>query len=71
MSSPVSPEAGRRAALRRAYLEACALELRALKPGNVHVHAAGHGMTAADFERSAAASVEPLGLLDQLVGLSR
>jgi triphosphoribosyl-dephospho-CoA synthase len=68
MSSPVSPEAGRRAALRRAYLEACALELRALKPGNVHVHAAGHGMTAADFERSAAASVEPLAATAMSVG---
>ncbi len=30
-------------------------ELRALKPGNVHIHAEGHGMTVADFETSAEA----------------
>ncbi len=35
---------------------ACLVELRALKPGNVHRHAAGHGMTVADFERSAQAA---------------
>jgi triphosphoribosyl-dephospho-CoA synthase len=40
----------------RAYVEACRAELAALKPGNVHVHSAGHGMTAADFEASARAS---------------
>lgn len=40
-----------------AYLAACAAELDALKPGNVHRHAGGHGMTAADFETSARVSV--------------
>ncbi len=34
---------------------ACLGELLALKPGNVHRHADGHGMTAADFEASAEA----------------
>lgn len=34
---------------------ACLTELRALKPGNVHVHGSGHGMTTADFEASAEA----------------
>ena len=29
--------------------DACLMELRALKPGNVHVHAPGHGMTVADL----------------------
>src|SRR5258707_11611761 len=58
MSAPASPE--RAAALREAFLAACAGELRALKPGNVHVHAAGHGMAVADFERSAAVAAEPL-----------
>jgi triphosphoribosyl-dephospho-CoA synthase len=43
-------------ALRAAYLEACELELRAYKPGNVSVHSAGHGMTVEDFRKSAAAS---------------
>lgn len=40
-----------------AYLAACEAELDALKPGNVHRHAAGHGMTAADFTTSARVSV--------------
>jgi triphosphoribosyl-dephospho-CoA synthase len=40
----------------RAYVDACHAELRALKPGNVHVHAEGHGMTVELFERSAEAS---------------
>jgi triphosphoribosyl-dephospho-CoA synthase len=36
-----------------ALRESCLVELEALKPGNVHRHAAGHGMTVADFETSA------------------
>ncbi|WP_237907556.1 triphosphoribosyl-dephospho-CoA synthase [Azospirillum brasilense] len=36
-----------------AYRAACHLELRALKPGNVHIHAEGHGMTVAQFLASA------------------
>jgi triphosphoribosyl-dephospho-CoA synthase len=59
MSSRPSPEA-RAAALGAAYVDACRIELRALKPGNVHVHAAGHGMTVAEFEASALASAGPL-----------
>lgn len=43
-----------------AFREACAAELAALKPGNVHRHAAGHGMTVEDFLRSAAAAAAPL-----------
>lgn len=39
-----------------AFEAACQLELAALKPGNVHVHAAGHGMETDHFLRSAAAS---------------
>lgn len=38
------------------FRAACAAELEALKPGNVHVHAAGHGMTVADFRASAEAA---------------
>lgn len=34
---------------------ACLAELHALKPGNVHIHGDGHGMSVADFEASAAA----------------
>jgi len=51
-----------------AFVAACVEELVALKPGNVHVHAAGHRMTVADFARSAEVSApllcrssEPLG----------
>ncbi|HXE26741.1 MAG TPA: triphosphoribosyl-dephospho-CoA synthase [Roseiarcus sp.] len=39
-----------------AYVEACLAELDALKPGNVHRFAAGHGMQVADFVRSAEVS---------------
>lgn len=39
-----------------AFLSACRAELQALKPGNVHVHAEGHGMTVVQFERSAEAA---------------
>lgn len=43
-----------------AYLQACKMELDAIKPGNVSTFADGHGMTAADFLSSAGASVDPL-----------
>lgn len=39
---------------------ACHLELEALKPGNVHVYAAGHGMTVEQFRRSAEVAACPL-----------
>lgn len=39
-----------------AFLAACHAELNALKPGNVHKFAAGHGMDIAHFERAAAAA---------------
>jgi len=52
---PVTPEQAV-----RAFLGACETELAALKPGNVHVHAAGHGMTVEDFRRSAQVAAEPL-----------
>jgi triphosphoribosyl-dephospho-CoA synthase len=43
-------------AVATAYVAACLAELDALKPGNVHRHADGHGMTVADFEESARVS---------------
>jgi triphosphoribosyl-dephospho-CoA synthase len=49
-----------RAQIRAAYLAACRAELQALKPGNVHVFAEGHGMSVADFEASALASAGAL-----------
>ncbi len=39
-----------------AFISACLTEVRALKPGNVHVFADGHGMRVADFEESARVS---------------
>lgn len=39
-----------------AFLEACALDVAALKPGNVSRESPGHGMTAADFLTSARAA---------------
>lgn len=39
--------------VRAAFERACLLELDALKPGNVHAYAGGHGMTVRDFRRSA------------------
>ena len=42
--------------LLQAYLDACELELQAVKPGNVSIYAPGHGMTVLDFRRSAEAS---------------
>ncbi len=55
-------------ALRRAFLYACRTELEALKPGNVHVHAAGHGMTVRDFHLSAEAAAGPLCVRGATVG---
>ena len=43
------------AAVGEAIRAACVAELSALKPGNVHRYAEGHGMTVADFETSAEA----------------
>lgn len=51
-----------------AYLDACRIELRALKPGNVHVFADGHRMTVADFTTSAEASATALAAPDLGVG---
>lgn len=42
------------------FVAACEAELLALKPGNVHVWADGHGMTVADFRHSAAAAAPAL-----------
>jgi len=66
MSSPASPERALR--LQQAYIEACRLELRALKPGNVHVASEGHGMTVTQFEISALASGAPLAAPGKPVG---
>jgi triphosphoribosyl-dephospho-CoA synthase len=38
------------------FIAACDAEIRALKPGNVHIHAAGHDMEAKQFEHAAKAA---------------
>lgn len=55
-------------ALSASFLAACEGELTALKPGNVHIHAAGHRMTVADFERSAEAAAPFIAMAGWKVG---
>lgn len=54
--------------LAQAYKNACISELQALKPGNVHVFADGHGMTIHDFIKSADASAAVIAQPDCSVG---
>ena len=51
-----------------AYIASCLAELEALKPGNVHHHAAGHGMTVSDFEVSARVSAPAIARAGARVG---
>ncbi|MDZ4841855.1 MAG: triphosphoribosyl-dephospho-CoA synthase [Hyphomicrobium aestuarii] len=51
-----------------AFLAACRAELAALKPGNVHVHSDGHGMTVATFEAAAVAAAPHLAARGASVG---
>jgi triphosphoribosyl-dephospho-CoA synthase len=51
-----------------AFKQACLDELDAPKPGNVHVFAAGHRMTASEFVRSAEAAAAPLAAVGARVG---
>ncbi len=50
------------------FLAACRAELSALKPGNVHVHSAGHGMDVAQFEASADAAAPWIAASGEKVG---
>lgn len=54
--------------LAQAYRNACMVELEALKPGNVHVFADGHGMTIHDFIKSADASAAVIAQENLSVG---
>ncbi len=49
-------------AIAGAFEQACLTELQALKPGNVHVFADGHGMVVEDFVRSAHAAATVIAL---------
>ncbi len=44
-----------------AFIASCRDEIEAPKPGNVHIFAAGHGMSAEDFLRSAEAAAPAIG----------
>ena len=39
--------------LEKKIKESCYLEIKAIKPGNVHKYSAGHGMKPSDFYNSA------------------
>jgi triphosphoribosyl-dephospho-CoA synthase len=56
------------AAVARSFLDACLAELDALKPGNVHRHGGGHGMTVDDFVASAEAAAPLIGRKGLAVG---
>ena len=55
--------------LAAAFIAACRAELHALKPGNVHVHAPGHGMDITHFERSAEAAAPFIAATGEKVGV--
>lgn len=50
------------------YRDACMAELSAVKPGNVHMFADGHGMVVQDFIKSADASSKVIALPNLSVG---
>ncbi len=54
--------------LSKAYKTACMAELQAIKPGNVHVFADGHGMTIDDFILSADVTAEIIARADLSLG---
>lgn len=54
--------------LATAFKSACMTELQALKPGNVHVFADGHGMTIHDFIKSADVTADVIARPDLSVG---
>jgi triphosphoribosyl-dephospho-CoA synthase len=57
-----------RETIAKAYIAACRLEVRTLKPGNVHIFADGHRMTVADFDASAVVSAPFIADPDLPVG---
>jgi triphosphoribosyl-dephospho-CoA synthase len=51
-----------------AFIDACLLDMTALKPGNVGIHGSGHGMAPAQFIRSAVVSVPAIASAATTVG---
>jgi len=64
----MEPEKLTSAQLAQAYKAACMAELQALKPGNVHAFADGHGMTIHDFIQSADVTAEIITRADLTLG---
>lgn len=56
------------ASLSLAYEQACLAEIEALKPGNVHIFADGHGMVVQDFIVSASSSAAVIALPNLSLG---
>lgn len=56
------------ARLAAAFKNACLAELEALKPGNVHIFADGHGMVVQDFVRSAEVAAQEIARPELTVG---
>jgi len=54
--------------LATAFRDACMAEITALKPGNVHIFADGHGMVVQDFIKSAEAATPAVSKSEQTVG---
>ncbi|HEY7986417.1 MAG TPA: triphosphoribosyl-dephospho-CoA synthase [Methylophilaceae bacterium] len=52
----------------RIFENACLAELEAIKPGNVHVFADGHGMTVGDFAKAARGASEEIARQGLTVG---
>ena len=54
--------------VRAAFKSACVAELKALKPGNVHIFSNGHGMTMEDFMISAKVAAEEISATKSSLG---
>ena len=54
--------------IRAAFKSACIAEIKALKPGNVHIFSNGHGMTVEDFMVSAKISAEEISAIGISLG---
>ena len=54
--------------IKELFKQACLEELQAIKPGNVHVFADGHGMTLVDFIKSAEVASEAISTADITLG---
>ena len=56
------------ASIQSAFVTACELELNALKPGNVHIHSAGHGMNTDMFMAAAKAAAPHIAARSATLG---